>query len=110
MTYISYVLTFDDSDMITLEQALSHYLSVCEREIAKGGTVPFIAHKVTIEQIRSKLNVAMLDALRDRERWARSVQKIVARPKTPAPTGRTKRAFHSTLHTKKSGGKKRKPK
>ncbi len=110
MTYISYVVTFDDSDMIALEQALSHYLSVCEREIAKGGTVPFIAHKHTIEQIRSKLSVAVLDGLRDHERWARSVEKIVARPKAPAPTGRTKRAFHSTSHTKKSGGNKRKSK
>jgi hypothetical protein len=108
MTSMSYIVTFDDSDMHTLQEALTHYLSVCEREIAKGGTVPFIAHGGTIGQIRSKLNAALLEGLRDYERWVRSVEKIVARPTTRKSTGRTKRALPRTSRSGKSGSRKRK--
>ena len=110
MTYISYVVTFDDSDMLALEQALSHYLSVCEREIAKGGTVPFIAHKGTIGRIQSKLHAAMVDGLRDHERWAQSVEKSITRPRASTPTARAKPAFPLTSRTNKSGRRTRKPK
>ena len=110
MTYISYVATFDDSDMHTLREALTHYLSVCEREIAKGGTAPFIAHKGTIGRLRSKLDAAFLEGLRDHELWVRSFEESLAPSKARTRIGRAKRALPRTLHTDKRGRRKRKPK
>jgi hypothetical protein len=110
MTSMSYIVTFDDSDMYTLEQALAHYLSVCEREIAKGGTVPFIAHSGTIGRIRSKLNAALLEGFRDYERWVRTFEKSLPRPKARTRAGRVKRDFPRTSRTDKRSGRKRKSK
>jgi hypothetical protein len=109
MTSMSFTVTFDDSEMHTLREALTHYLSVCEREIAKGGTVPFIAHKGTIGRLGSKLDAALLEELRDYELWVRSVEKIVAPPKARTPIGHAKHALPRTLHTDKRGRRKRKP-
>jgi hypothetical protein len=110
MASMSFTVTFDDSEMHTLEEALTHYLLLCEREIAKGGTTPFIAHKGTIEQIRSKLDAAFLEDLRDYELWVQSVEKIMAPPKARTRIGRAKRALPRTLHTDKRVRRKRKPK
>lgn len=91
MTYISYIVTLDDGEMHTLEEALTHYLLLCEREIAKGGTAPFIAHKGTIELIRSKLDAAFLEGVRDHELWVRSFEESLARSEGHTATGRRKR-------------------
>jgi hypothetical protein len=110
MTSMSYIVTFDDSDMHTLQEALTHYLSVCEREIAKGGTVPFIAHSGTVGRIRSKLNAALVEGFRDHERWLRTFEKSLPRPKARTRAGRVKRPFPRMLRTDKRSGRKRKPK
>jgi hypothetical protein len=55
MTQFGYRVTFDDSEMQTLQRALGHYLGICQREIKKGGGVPFIAHSGTIKRFRAKL-------------------------------------------------------
>jgi len=39
---------------MTLHRALSHYLEVCQREIKKGGDVPFSAHRGTLKRFRAK--------------------------------------------------------
>jgi hypothetical protein len=55
MTQFGCRVSFDDSEMQTLQRALSHYLEVCRREIKKGGDVPFFAHRGTIKRFRAKL-------------------------------------------------------
>jgi hypothetical protein len=50
-----YDLTLDDGEMLAMDTALSQYLAACEREIANGVKVPFLAHKETIEGICSRL-------------------------------------------------------
>jgi hypothetical protein len=108
MTYISYVVTFDDSDMLTLREALTHYLLLCEREIAKGRTAPFIADKVTIKLIGSKLDAAFLEGVRDHELWVRSFEESLARSEGRRRTDRTKRVLPRASRTDKRG-RKRKP-
>jgi hypothetical protein len=54
MTQFGYAVSFDDSEMQTLQRALGHYLGICQREIKKGG-VPFIAHSATIKRFRARL-------------------------------------------------------
>lgn len=53
MTQFGYTVSFDDSEMQTLQRALGHYLGTCQREIKKG--VPFIAHSGTIKRFRARL-------------------------------------------------------
>ena len=53
MTQFGYSVSFDDSEMQTLQRALGHYLGICQREIKKG--VPFIAHSGTIKRFRARL-------------------------------------------------------
>jgi hypothetical protein len=108
MTYISYVVTFDDGDMLTLQEALTHYLSVCEREIAKGKTAPFIAHKGTIEEILSKLDAASIEGVREHELWVRSFEESLARSEVRRRAGRSKRALSRASGTDKRA-RKRKP-
>jgi hypothetical protein len=55
MTQFGCRVSFDDSEMQTLQRALCHYLEVCRREIKKGGDAPFIAHRGTIRRFRAKL-------------------------------------------------------
>ena len=55
MTQFGYRVTFDDSEIQTLQRALCHYLEVCRREIKKGGDVPFIAHRGTVKRFRAKV-------------------------------------------------------
>jgi hypothetical protein len=55
MTQFGYRVTFDDSEMQTLQRALGHYLGICQREIKKGGGAPFIAHSGTIKRFRARL-------------------------------------------------------
>jgi hypothetical protein len=40
--------------MMTLENALSHYLAVCERKVADGINWPFSGDRENIERILSK--------------------------------------------------------
>ena len=53
MTQFGYSVSFDDSEMQTLQRSLGHYLGICQREIKKG--VPFIAHSGTIKRFRARL-------------------------------------------------------
>jgi hypothetical protein len=55
MTQFGYPVTFDDSEMQTLQRALGHYLGICQREIKKISGAPFIAHRRTIKRFRAKL-------------------------------------------------------
>ena len=54
MTQFGFRIRFDDSEMQTLQRALSHYLEVCQREIKKGGDVPFTADRGTLKRFRAK--------------------------------------------------------
>jgi hypothetical protein len=108
MTSMSFTVTFDDSDMQTLEEALTHYQLLCEREIAKGRTAPFIAAKGTIKLIRSKLDAALLEGIRDHELWVRSFEEGLARSEGRSGTDRTKRVSSRASRTDKRG-RKRKP-
>jgi hypothetical protein len=47
--------TLDEDEMDVVQHALKSYLDACEREIANGATVPFIADKVVIPKIRATL-------------------------------------------------------
>jgi hypothetical protein len=47
--------TLHESEMIAVEQALQSYLDACEREIANGGTTPFIADRAMISKICATL-------------------------------------------------------
>ena len=55
MTQFGCRVSFDDSEMQTLQRALCHYLEVCRREIKKSRDVPFTAHRGTIKRFRAKL-------------------------------------------------------
>jgi hypothetical protein len=55
MSKLYFDITVDDGEMAMLETALSQYLAVCEREIANGVNVPFLAHKDTIEHLLPRL-------------------------------------------------------
>jgi hypothetical protein len=55
MTQFGYSVSFDDSEMQTLQRALGHYLGICKREIKKGGGAPFIAHSGAIKRFRARL-------------------------------------------------------
>ncbi len=54
MSKLYFSITIDDSEMLTLETALSHYLAVCERELANGVYSPFYADHENIKSILSK--------------------------------------------------------
>ena len=47
--------TLHESEMIAMEQALQRYLDACEREVASGGTTPFIADRAMISKICATL-------------------------------------------------------
>jgi hypothetical protein len=47
--------TLDEDEMDVVQHALKGYLDACEREIANGATVPFIADEVVIPKIRATL-------------------------------------------------------
>ena len=49
----SFAVHEDDMDMV--RHALKSYLEACEREVANGATMPFIADKVVIPKIRAAL-------------------------------------------------------
>jgi hypothetical protein len=53
MSKIFCSITLDISEMSTLENALSHYLAVCEREIVNGVSSPFCADRENIKRILS---------------------------------------------------------
>jgi|SRR6516164_7996280 hypothetical protein len=55
MTQFGCRVTFDESEMQTLQRALDHYLGICQREIKKGEDVPFTTHRGTIKRFRAKL-------------------------------------------------------
>src|SRR5262245_1959414 len=44
-----------ENDMDVVQHALKSYLEACEREVANGATMPFIADKVLIPKIRAAL-------------------------------------------------------
>ena len=44
-----------EAEMIATEKALQSYLDACEREIANGGTTPFIADRAMIRKICATL-------------------------------------------------------
>jgi hypothetical protein len=44
-----------ENDMDMVRHALKSYLEACEREVANGATMPFIADKVVIPKIRAAL-------------------------------------------------------
>jgi hypothetical protein len=47
--------TLHETEMIATEQALQSYLDACEREVANGGTTPFIADRAMISKICATL-------------------------------------------------------
>jgi hypothetical protein len=47
--------TLDEDEMDVVQHALKGYLGACEREIANGATVPFIADEVMIPKIHATL-------------------------------------------------------
>jgi hypothetical protein len=51
----SYSVDLDDSEMAAVRTALAHYVAMCEREIARGATVPFIADRDVAERLSAKL-------------------------------------------------------
>jgi hypothetical protein len=55
MTQFGCRVSFDDSEMQTLQRALCHYLEICRREIKKSRDVPFTAHRGIIKRFRAKL-------------------------------------------------------
>jgi hypothetical protein len=58
--YYSYRIDLDDGEIEIVRTALSHYVTMCEREIAKGATVPFIAGRGIAKQLGRKLLKAIV--------------------------------------------------
>jgi hypothetical protein len=56
MTSYGFMIDFSESELRMLRSALAHYLSMCGNEIRKGGTVPFLAHEITIEHLSPRLS------------------------------------------------------
>ena len=106
MTHISYTITFDDGELSTLQEALSHLAALCEREIANGAGVPYWSHKLTIQGIDAKIHDAIRVGIRRYKRWSLSAD----RERAPARKSRTKRARPRVRSASKKGGRKRKPK
>jgi len=55
MTSYGFMIDLNKSEMGILQSALAHYLTMCKKEIRKGGTVPFLAHKLTIKDLSARL-------------------------------------------------------
>jgi hypothetical protein len=54
MTILHFSYMFSVQQLDTLERALLHYQTVCEREIANGGPSQFHADKETIQHLLSR--------------------------------------------------------
>ena len=106
MTHISYTMTFDDGELHTLQEALSHLAALCEREIANGASVPYWAHKLAIKSIDAKILDAIRLGTRRHERWSRSVD----RKRAPARKSHANRALARVRSAKKKRARKQKPK
>jgi len=60
-----------DSYLPAVEAALANYLDLCEREIAGGTTVPFVADRETVKKICTRLSDEFKRAMLDVEaEWA----------------------------------------
>jgi len=55
MTTFMYTLPFDDSESITLQAALQHYLSHCKQELSTNHRAPFYAHEKYAEGLLKRL-------------------------------------------------------
>jgi hypothetical protein len=51
MTTYRYKLPRDDSEMIALQAAITHYRDVCLQEIAKESGAPYWAHNEALQRI-----------------------------------------------------------
>jgi hypothetical protein len=109
MIYLSYSVILDDGEMYVLQEALSHYLALCERELAKGVKAPFWAYRESIKHIRSNLDDSIRRGTRDYERWVRSTDRKLALHHAPARKRVAKRALPRTRPASMSGDVKQKP-
>jgi hypothetical protein len=55
MTSYTWSASFNDDEMLVLDEALRHYKAFCKEVSAKGGDVAFLAQLETIKTIRTKL-------------------------------------------------------
>src|SRR5262249_38340315 len=55
MTSYGFAIDLSESELEILRSALAHFLSMCRKEIRKGGTVPFLAHKLIIKHLSARL-------------------------------------------------------
>jgi hypothetical protein len=106
MTHISYTMTFDDGELHTLQEALSHLAALCEREIANGASVPYWSHKLAIRGIDAKILDAIRLGIRRHKRWCLSLDRERAR----ARKSHANRALPRVRSTKKTRSRKRKAK
>jgi hypothetical protein len=54
MTTYRYKLPLDDSEMIALQAAITHYRDVCQQEIPKESGAPYWAHNEALQRISLK--------------------------------------------------------
>lgn len=55
MTTYTHSLTFGDSDVIALREAIDRYIETCKEELADGAKAPYWAHLRSLEGIRARL-------------------------------------------------------
>jgi hypothetical protein len=60
-------LSLGESEVSALEAALASYLEVCERKIAGGDTVPFMADRTMAMKISARLSDELIRAIMDVE-------------------------------------------
>ena len=59
MTQYGITITFDDAEMKTLQTAVDHYLEKCRREVKRGASVPFYAHRSTLARFLASRKKAL---------------------------------------------------
>jgi hypothetical protein len=106
MTVMSYRLILNDSELITLRSALSHYSNFCKDQLAKGERAPFFAHQITITELQSKVLDSITRGQESHERWKRKIEKILAPLRAKQSKARGRRA--GTQSAPKHGGRKKK--
>ena len=56
MTTYAYRVTLDDSELIAVHEALTHYRAFCESELANGPKAPYWAHRRSIDAVLIRLS------------------------------------------------------
>jgi hypothetical protein len=55
MTTYAHTITFNDSEMIMLEEALKNMIALCDEKLKEGAGAPYWAHKHSAENVLNRM-------------------------------------------------------